>query len=191
MKTRATGAVIAGALLTGLLVGCADEVRSRSGGPLQPRTDPSVERQVDIYAAIIHRLVTVDHTFGDRDPGFGVIYVLDRTVGGAGDPEGGEEDGQPLSSEVQEGIRAAVNDLPPIEFVSDPDSVTGPLSEGNQVKNHGALVTLAPIPDGNDSVEVGASLYIANLAATWLTYVVDGSGGEWKVTGTTGPVAIS
>ena len=180
-----------GAMAIGLLVGCASEVPPTSGGGLQPQADPAVERQVAIYSAIIRQLVTVDHTFGDGDPGFRVIYVLDRTDGGAGDPEGTGQGGQPLAPEVQEGIKAALKDLPPVEFVSDRNSVVGSDTEGNQVHNEGALVTLAPIPDGEDRVEVDASLYMANVAGTWLTYVLEGSAADWKVTGTTGAVGIS
>jgi hypothetical protein len=65
------------------------------------------------------------------------------------------------------------------------------MEDGGVVRDHGALVTLGTIPDGERRVEVGVSLYIANLAGTWLTYVVELAADGWAVTGTTGPVAIS
>jgi hypothetical protein len=59
------------------------------------------------------------------------------------------------------------------------------------VKGHDGLVSLGLIPEDGDHVEIPASLFFTGLAGTLLTYVVEGSGGEWRVTGTTGPIAIS
>jgi hypothetical protein len=120
-----------------------------------------------------------------------VIYVLAHTVKDAGDalpPEA--ETGDPLADEVKRRLLAELSDLP-VEFVSDAESVTIPVDRGGGVKNDGVVVTLGPIPKGDDRVEVQASLYAGPLAATWLTYVVRLSSQGWRVTGTTGPVAIS
>jgi hypothetical protein len=59
------------------------------------------------------------------------------------------------------------------------------------VKGHDGLVSLGLIPETGDRVEIPAGLYFNGLAGTYLTYVVEGSGSDWKVTGTIGPVAIS
>jgi hypothetical protein len=157
-----------------------------------PSSAPEPSRESQVYAAIVRQLVTEDHTFGGGDPGFRVIYVLDRAAPDAGDAMGAvENDGPPIPVRVQEEIRAALADLPPVRFVATSRDVVGSMAEGGAVMNHGALVTLGTIPPGEDRVEVGASLYIANLAGTWLTYVVELGGDGWAVTGTTGPVAIS
>lgn len=66
-----------------------------------------------------------------------------------------------------------------------------PRRSGGGVKNDGVVITLGPIPEGENRVEVQASLYAGPLAGTWLTYVVRLSSQGWRVTGTTGPVAIS
>jgi hypothetical protein len=191
---RATGLLILGTILAGLLAGCAPEIRSRSGGGLQPNTDPVLQRQIAIYAAVIRQLVTKDHTFGEEGPGLEVVYVLDRPVDTAGYPDMGtarEREGEPFSEDLRARLRAALSDLPPIEFVSDRDEVVVEEDGFPTVKGGDGLVTLGPIPEQGRRLDVPASLYFTGLAGTWLTYVVEGSGGEWRVTGTTGPVAIS
>jgi hypothetical protein len=157
-----------------------------------PSSAPEPSRESQVYAAIVRQLVTEDHTFGGGDPGFRVIYVLDRATPRAADGIAPEADeGTPIAPGVQREIRAALSDLPPIRFVPRRQEVVGPMEDGGVVKDHGALVTLGTIPPGENRVEVGASLYIANLAGTWLTYVVELGGDGWAVTGTTGPIAIS
>jgi hypothetical protein len=158
---------------------------STPGGPEPPN------REALIYAAVIRQLVTVDHTFGGGDPGFRVVYVLDRADPRASEALLHEVRGTPIEPEVQVAIREELVDLPPIEFIADRQDIVGPIESGGLVEKHSALVTLGTIPEGTDRLEVGAGLYIANLAGTWLTYVVEASADGWEVTGTTGPVAIS
>lgn len=184
--------LIASFLLVGLLAACAGEARPRSG--LQPSADPGVERQVAIYAAVIRQLVTIDHTFGEEGPGLEVIYVLDRPVGTAGSPDMGttpEREGEPFSPDLRAGLRAALTDLPPLEFVAEMEQVIVEKDGFPMVKGHDGLVSLGLIPEDGDRVEIPASLYFTGLAGTSLTYVVEHSAGGWQVTGTTGLVAIS
>jgi hypothetical protein len=194
MLKGTTARLALGALVVGFLVGCASEVRPTSGGGLQPGTDPALERQVANYSAVIRRLVSKDHTFGTEGPGLEVIYVLDRPVDTAGSPDTGtapEQEGEPFSKELRARLRTALSDLPPIEFVSDQEDVVVKKDGFPMVKGGDGLVTLGLLPEGEKRVEVPASLYFTGLAGIWLTYVVEGSGADWKVTGTTGPVAIS
>ncbi|MGH2651335.1 MAG: hypothetical protein ACRDHK_09010, partial [Actinomycetota bacterium] len=143
-----------------------------------------------VYASMIRRLTTTkDSTFG-RDPDFPVIFVVDRIDPGAGDPEDTSDRGEQLSEDEKRLIRDRLSDLP-IEFVSDEDEVVIPVEDGGGVERNGVVVTLGPIPEGEQRVEVPASLYAGPLAGTWLTYVLEFQEGEWKVTGITGPVAIS
>jgi hypothetical protein len=183
VKRLASLAIIAGLLSAGCAKQDPDE-RGASG------RDQVTARSVSIYEAVIRRLVTTgDSTFG-HDPEFPVIYLLDRAKSEAANPQTAQSEESPLSNEVKNGLRAALTDLP-IEFVSDEDAVIIPVEKGGGVKNDGVVVTVGLIPEGQDAVEVQASLYAGPLAATWLTYVVKRSSQGWKVTGTTGPVAIS
>lgn len=182
---RLTSFVVAAALFGS---GCATSQGPANGPNEGP--DPATSRVVSIYEAVIRRLVTTeDSTFGPN-PQFPVIYVLDRARKGAANPESSGSEGAPLSPEVKAELLEALSDLP-VEYISDDGAVILPIEEGGAVKEEGVVVTVGPIPDGEEQVEVEASLYAGNLAATWLTYVVKRSSQGWRVTGTTGPVAVS
>jgi hypothetical protein len=53
------------------------------------------------------------------------------------------------------------------------------------------LLTLGPSIGDERRVEAGSNLWIDDLAGFWVTHVVEQRGADWKVTGTTGTVAIS
>jgi hypothetical protein len=137
-----------------------------------PTMDPATRRAIDVYAAIIDRLATTsDSTFGD-DPDFPAVFVVER----------------PIPPEARQGIEAALPGVP-IEWVESEDDVVDPMKGG--VRGDGVVLTLGELPDGDERIEVDASLYAGPLAATWLTYVVVHGEDGWAVEGTTGPVAIS
>lgn len=186
---------IIGLFFTGIaLVGCVAE---GNPGPstVRERREQSTHsgaRTTEIYAAVIRRLVTKDHTFGSSRSPFDHIYVVDGAVERAGDPmEGDGEPGTPFSRKVKEDLRAELDDLLPVGFVSNPDSVRlGPKGmEG--VKDAGAIITLGPVAGQSARVEVANSLWCGGMCGQWLTYVVELRGGDWEVTGTTGSIAIS
>ena len=59
-------------------------------------------------------------------------------------------------------------------------------------RTRASAITLGPVDGRGDPVEVGIDGYVACLGATWLTYVVERTGGTgWRVTGTTGSMTIS
>lgn len=149
--------------------------------------------KVAIYAAAIRQLVTVNSSFGP-DPRFGRIFVLDRPNAAAVRPiGGGKSDPVPsprFSKAVRAALRKELRDLPPVVFVGDRDDVIAD-APSRSVVDDGALVTVGPIVGEGSQVQVGVSLYVTNLAATWLTYVLEGGGRQWKVLGTTGPIAVA
>ena len=154
-------------------------------------------RSVAIYSSVIRQLVTKDHTFGQGDPGFEVVYVLDGPVEGAEDSMKTTSEyvpARPFGEDVKAALKEELVDLPPIVFVRDRASVIAGERSGpspGHVINDGVLLTLGPIIGGERRVEVGSNLWINGRAGLWITYVVKHRGAEWNVTGTTATVAIS
>jgi hypothetical protein len=102
---------------------------------------------------------------------------------------------QPFGDQVKAGVRflTALSELPPLEFVAEWKAAVVGTASGRpgEARDAGALITLGPIEGGGKRVEVGNSLWVNGLWGRWQTYVVAQRGGVWKVTGTTGPIAIS
>ena len=154
-------------------------------GHLRPEDLTAAERQAFVYAAVIRHLVEAEAA----EPGF--IFILDRAVGAAADPDAASESGTPISREVQDRVREELAHLGTVKFVSRRRDVVGPVAQGGRVRNEGVLLTLGPVGSGADRVEVPASTYTGNLGGTWQTLVLRRYGLRWRVEGTTGPVAVS
>lgn len=149
-------------------------------------TGPPEDRRVVIYAEVIRHMTTEQ----GQPSGFRVIYVLDRVVGNDQDPDDPEA-GAPFGTEDRRALTAALRDVAPLEFVPTRSEVVGSQEEGGRVENEGIFLTLGPISGEDERALVPATTYLANLAATWQTWVVERIGDDWRVTGTEGPVAIS
>jgi hypothetical protein len=166
------------ALLLLLGAACAAEA-----GPDEPAED----REVTIYAAVIRHMTSEP----GQASGFPVIYLLDRLVGTTENPTDTDGEGTPIPERQQAALAEAVAETGRLEFVADRQSVIGPQDGGGMVQEGGILLTLGPIAGEGDRVEVPASSYLANLAATWQTWVVQRYQDGWRVIGTAGPVAVS
>lgn len=168
-----------------------------SGGAHDPSAEPELSdadrEHAEIYAAVITRLVTRDHTFGRRASPFDRVFVIDGPIKGAGDPmkDGLVPAPQPFGEELEAAVEAELIGLPPVEFIEDPDAVRKGPDGMDGVKNNGVIITLGPIVRDGDEVHVPNGLWCGGLCGQWLTYVVEQQNGEWRVTGTTGPSAIS
>ena len=147
----------------------------------------AADREVAIYAAVIRHMTSEP----GQASGFPVIYVLDRLVGTSENPTDTGGEGTPIPEQHQAALAEAVAETGPLEFVGDRQSVIGPQAEGGMVQEGGILLTLGPIEGEGERVEVPASSYLANLAATWQTWVVQRYPNGWRVIGTAGPVAVS
>lgn len=170
------------------------EPRVENQGNLSPKAhqDDADPRTVEIYAAVIRRLVTKDHTFGGAPSPFDHVFILDGLRQGAGDPSKGM--GPPdkrFSREIKEALKIELASLPPIDFISDPDSVRVGRDLMGGVKKNGVIVTVGPILGRGRNVKVPNSIWCGGLCGQWLTYRLTLRGGNWRIMGTVGPYAIS
>jgi hypothetical protein len=188
--------------LSTMVSGCSGAQRSsrpESGsrpadGRPSGRADEGDQRKASIYAAVIRRLVTKDHTFGGEPSPFERVFVIDGVVERAADPSAGADQIalKPFGAGTKERIARDLTDLPPLQFVTDPTSVTVNRKGCARVKGGGVLISLGPISKGTaETVTVANGLFFACLGGQWLTYVLKPVFGGWGVVGTTGPVAIS
>jgi hypothetical protein len=183
------------------LGGCA--ARGFAGDGPAPRTAspsaatttaPAGSDHAKIYAEVIrHYLAGPDTSFPER---FALAYVMDRadstlteTMRGSGGPARTE----PITAADQAYITNHVKGVSRLEFVDDRDDVVVTNDDKcGVVKNDAILVSVAPPEGAAPKVTVAINGYVACLGATWLTYVVERQPtGEWRVTGTTGPMAIA
>ena len=164
------------------LTGCG---AAPSTPTLTPRDD------IAIYQAVIRRLYQTDDTFGGKleKP---ILYIIRATNDAAGDPSAQQSNSVVLSAALQQGITAALADLPTrIRWVDRFEQVSLDGKAGF-VSDKGVIITLGNIKYKNsDKVLVPASIYVASLAAGGRTYLVEKKDAVWVVTGDTGVEWIS
>ena len=182
-------------LTVGLLgAGCAREApREATGVPAVPAaTNAQVEdRQAAVYAEVLRRYLATPNENSFPGRAFTNVYVLDRTVPGAGDPMNNGNGGTPIAVPTQERITAAVTGFGAVTFIADKNTVIEDPNGCARVRDGGILITLGPVAGSGDRVEVAVSGFVACLGATWLTYVVVKETGGWRVSGTTGSIAVA
>jgi len=144
------------------------------------------DRSAAIYAAVISALIAGGHP--NFDPWPPVTYIDATARSNAGPVAVKDVVTRPIPVEVQRRIGAALAAHTEVRFVDDPQSVIQPDS---RVRDHGLLVTLAPVPPADRPVEIGARSYAGNLGRNSCTFIVDGAGSRWQVTGTTGVYSAS
>jgi hypothetical protein len=172
-----------------LLSACTGQERGPSAGPTpSPSSEPPLAALV--YTAVIRQLVTVDHTFGGGASPFDHVYVVEGPLGAADRPRL-RPARRPFPEEVKRAIVEGLDDLPPVEFIADPDAVRLGRDGLHGVKDNGVIISLGPIEPSGRGVHVATGLWCGGLCGQWLTYVVVESDEGWRIRGTTGPVAIS
>ncbi|RPI30440.1 MAG: hypothetical protein EHM70_13880 [Chloroflexota bacterium] len=161
----------------------------------------SVQDRVEIYAAVIRQLYTVDHTFGDSAPEIPVLYIVWTTDDKAGDPNQEPQKSIAISEEERVQIlnlltgsgseSSDANQPREIKWIETRDEA--PLdAQTGEVAGGGAIITLGNIHQQDDgSVQVPASIYFASLIAGGRTYILMQTGGAWQIIGDTGVEWIS
>lgn len=178
MKKKMLGQIALSLTLTmSILTACA------TPSSTLPEDDQS---EAAIYATVVRQLYTVDHTFGEP-PNFPIIYLVETTDDSVGDSDAPQTKSNVLLRSIQVAITTSLDDLP-AEFVWVGNSNEVPLdSNTGAVAGNGAIITLGNVHFQEDgSALVSASIYIANLAAGGLTYIVERIDGVWHVVGDTG-----
>jgi ABC-2 type transport system permease protein len=149
-----------------------------------------------IYAAVVREFYTIDHTYNiDDPPNFPVIYLLETTDDGTGDPNAPQGEPTIIPEDIQQEVsrlltgQGAMDDASwlPTEIIWVESNAEVPYTPTDTVDGGGAVIKLGNIysqPDG--SVLVSASLYIGELAATGKTYILNQVEAGWRVTGYTG-----
>jgi len=150
------------------------------------RSEGDPDRSASIYAAVISALIAGGGA--NFDPWPPVIYIDAAARSSAGPVAVKNVVTRPILVEVQHRIGEALAAHTEVRFVDDPRSVIQPDS---RVRDHGALITLAPVPPTGHPVSIGARSYSGNLGRTSCTFIVDGAGTQWRVTGTTGIYSVS
>lgn len=183
-----------------MLGGCSttatnsDPLASSSGSvsPSSSTQPDPAEPRSQIYAAVIDQLVHVDHTFGSMSDPFGRVFVLDRAASRSSDLRL-EVDGERFSEQVRSEIISAVDDDPPVEFISSREQKADPTRQGRTgVVDDGAIISLEEIEyNDDDTVTVGAGMWCGMDCGFWTTYVLGNTDGQWTVTGNEGPISIS
>ena len=144
------------------------------------------DRSAAIYVAVISALIAGG--YANHDPWLPVTYIDATARSSAGPVAVSQVVTRPIPVQVQERVRAALAARTEVRFVEDPRSVIQP---GSLVRDHGVLITLAPVPPTGRPVRIGARSYLGNLGRKSLTFIVDVTGSSWRVTGTTGVCAMS
>lgn len=190
---------ISALLLAGLLLSaCTDQPRTL---PAPTKSlDPSANagpsraelRSIEVYGAVLRRLIMKDHTFGRGRSPFDHVYVLDGAVRNGARWRNMWKITKPFSEEVRKGLREELRALPPITFISGTRAQRmGDKGMVRGVEGMGVILSVGSIDGHGSRVEVSNSLWCSGLCGQWLTYVLELTEGRWKITGTTGPMVIS
>ena len=150
------------------------------------RVEGDPGRLAGIYAAVISALIAGGQA--NYDPWPPVTYIDATARSSAGPVAVKDVVTRPIPVEVQHRMGEALAAHTEVRFVDDPRSVIQPDS---RVRDHGVLVTLAPVPPVGRPVRIGARSYFGNLGSKSCTFIVDGAGAQWQVTGITGPWSAS
>jgi hypothetical protein len=190
--------VLVMAMVVGVLgaatAGCA---RENPAGPARAAAAPAGDwpagvKEAEVYAQVLRRYLSTPAESSFPGSSFTTVYVLDQAYPDAADPRAARERGVPIAANTQRLVTEALADDGRVVFVADPETVMERPNGCAQVKGGGILMTLGPVAGDDIEVRVAVNGFVACLGATWLTYVVHNQPGVgWRVTGTTGSMAVA
>jgi hypothetical protein len=164
---------------------------ARASGSPGARTQAEAE-QAGVYAQVLRRYLSSPAENSFPGQAFTTVYVIDKAYADAADPNGTHGRATPIAPEVQRQVTAALAGMAHVTFIVDRESVIVTTAGCWEVRNGGILITLGPPVRHGDELQVGINGSVACAGATWLTYVLrDQPGVGWRVTGTTGTMAIA
>jgi hypothetical protein len=149
-------------------------------------------KDADVYVQVLRRYLGTpgENSFPGR--AFTTVYVLNQAYPDAADPTGTHDRGAPIAPLTQRQVAAGMAGTARVIFVADSGSVVEANGGCGQVRDGGILITLGPPVRHAREMQVAINGFVACSGATWLTYVLhDQPGVGWRVTGTTGSMAIS
>jgi hypothetical protein len=198
---RAPGTMAAAIIMTALALGTAGCGGSATAGappaghaPARARPAGAAQAgptEAEAYVQVLRRYLgtPAESSFSQA---FRTVYVIDRAYPDAADPDGTHGPGAPIAPLTERQVTAALAGMARVSFVADRGSVIEAKGGCGHVRDGGILITLGPPVSHGDEVRVAINGWAACLGATWLTYVLrDQPGAGWRVTGTTGSMAIS
>lgn len=149
-------------------------------------------KQAEVYVQVLRRYLGTPAENSFPGQAFTTVYVLNQAYPDAADPNGTHKRGAPIAPQTQRRVMAALAGMAHVIFIADRGTVIEAKGHCEQVRNGGILITLGPPIGHGHEVRVAINGFVACLGATWLTYVLrDRPGAGWRVTGTTGSMAIS
>jgi hypothetical protein len=177
------------------------------GGSAAPAAPPAVHAQVSgspatltqaeaeqagVYAQVLRRYLSSPAENSFPGQAFTPVYVFDEAYADAADPNGTHGRATPIAPQVQRQVTAVLAGMAHVAFIADRGSVIVASVGCWEVRDGGILITLGPLVSHGEELEVGINGFVACAGATWLTYVLrDQPGAGWRVTGTTGTMAIA
>ena len=115
------------------------------------RAEGDTDRVAGIYAAVISALIAGG--YANFDPWPPVTYIDATARSSAGPVAVKSVVTRPIPVEIQHRTGEALAAHTEVRFVDDPQSVIQPDS---RVRDHGVLITLAPVPPAGRPVKIGA-----------------------------------
>lgn len=91
-------------------------------------------------------------------------------------------DGSGISVEVQALVAKAMKDVADLQFADDVSDIVLEDEPGSPVKDDGLLVTVSPLPDQSDRVELTLRLYFSQFDDTTVEATMNWISTHWTVT---------